>query len=64
MLDHLERSLSFHGQENGLIRFRKFAASYLKPYDLSQEARRKLLTESDPDKFILQLGETFAAIEG
>lgn len=62
MLDHLERSLSFHGQENGLIRFRKFATSYLAPYDLSQEARRKLLTEVDPDKFIQQLGEIFAAI--
>lgn len=32
MLDHLERSLSFHGQEKGLILFRKFAASYLAPY--------------------------------
>ena len=63
MLDHLERSLSFHGQENGLIRFRKFAASYLAPYSILSEKRKQLLTESDPVKFIQHLGEIFAAIE-
>jgi nifR3 family TIM-barrel protein len=64
MLDHLERSLSFHGRENGIIRFRKFAASYLAPYSLSSEQRKQLLTESDPEKFVHQLGEIFAAVEG
>ena len=64
MLDHLERSLSFHGQENGIIRFRKFAASYLAPYSLSSEQRKRLLTESDPEKFVHQLGEIFAPVEG
>ncbi len=63
MLDHLERSLSFHGQENGLIRFRKFAASYLAPYSISSEQRKLLLTESDPGKFVQQLGKIFAVAE-
>lgn len=62
MLDHLERSLSFHGQERGLILFRKFAASYLTPYSVSSEQRRQLLTQSDPRKFIQQLGEIFTWI--
>ena len=64
MLDHLERSLSFYGQEKGLILFRKFAASYLAPYSISPEQRKQLLTEVDPDKFTQQLGEIFAAAEG
>jgi nifR3 family TIM-barrel protein len=64
MLDHLERSLSFHGQEKGLILFRKFAASYLAPYSISPEQRKQLLTEIDPDEFTQQLGEIFAAAEG
>jgi tRNA-dihydrouridine synthase B len=51
LLDHLERSLSFYGMENGLVLFRKFAAGYLKPYDWSQDERRKLLTETDPHRF-------------
>ena len=63
MLDHLERSLSFHGQEKGLILFRKFTASYLVPYSISLEQRKQLLTEVDPDKFTQQLGEIFAAAE-
>ncbi len=64
MLDHLERSLSFYGQEKGLILFRKFAASYLTPYSISPEQRKQLLTEVDPDKFTQQLGEIFTAAEG
>ena len=64
MLDHLERSLSFHGQEKGLILFRKFAASYLAPYLLSLEQRKQLLTELDPEKFVQRLGEICAAAEG
>ncbi len=64
MLDHLDRSLSFHGQEKGLILFRKFAASYLAPYSISPEQRKQLLTELDPEKFVQRLGEICAAVEG
>lgn len=51
LLEHLERSLSFYGPEDGLVLFRKFAACYLKPYQLDPEVRRNLLTETDPAKF-------------
>ena len=48
LLEHLDRSLSFYGPQNGLVLFRKFAAAYLKPYQLEPEARRELLTETEP----------------
>ena len=51
MLEHLERSLSFYGPEDGLVLFRKFAAAYLKPYQLEPEFRRGLLTETDSGRF-------------
>ncbi len=51
LLKHLDRSLSFYGPENGLVLFRKFAAAYLKPYQLDAKVRKKLLTETDPDRF-------------
>ena len=63
ILDHLERSLSFNKNRDGLILFRKFAASYLSPYQLTPETRRSLLTETGPKKFKKQLGEIFARLE-
>ncbi len=59
LLEHLERSLSFYGSENGLVLFRKFAAGYLKPYDLGRETRRELLTEVDAGKFKTQIKSIF-----
>ena len=56
-MEHLERSLSFYGQEDGLILFRKFAAGYLKPYELERETRRELLMELDAGKFKSLVGE-------
>ncbi len=50
--EHLERSLSFYGPENGLVLFRKFAAGYLAPYGLEDEVRKDLLTEVDPNLFM------------
>ena len=58
-MEHLERSLSFYGSENGLVLFRKFAAGYLKPYDLDQETRRELLTEVNAGKFKNQIKSIF-----
>ncbi len=63
ILEHLERSLSFYGQEDGLIMFRKFAAGYLKPYDLKRETRRELLMEVDPEKFKIFVGEIIKGIQ-
>jgi nifR3 family TIM-barrel protein len=51
LMNHLERSLSFYGSEDGLVLFRKFAASYLKPYKLDPETRIDLLTQTDQVKF-------------
>ncbi|RLD02296.1 MAG: tRNA dihydrouridine synthase DusB [Chloroflexi bacterium] len=62
LLEHLERSLSFYGPENGLVLFRKFAAGYLSPYDLDPNRRKKILTETDPAKFKLQVRGFFEEI--
>jgi len=62
MLEHLERSLSFYGPEDGLVLFRKFAAGYLKPYDLDSPTRKDLLTQTDPAKFRLRVGEIIEMI--
>jgi len=64
LLEHLERSLSFYGPENGLVLFRKFAAGYLKPYDLDRETRRELLTEVDAGKFKSLVREIIIKIIG
>ena len=51
LLEHLGRSLSFYGPADGLVLFRKFAAGYLKPYDLDSPTRKVLLTQTDPEEF-------------
>ena len=62
MLDHLDRSLSFYGNRDGLRLFRKFAAGYLSPYQLTPQARKELLTETKAGKFKKQLGEIFKSV--
>lgn len=44
MLVHLERILAFHGEQRGLLLFRKHASRYLSPYTLPPEQRRGLMT--------------------
>lgn len=63
LLEHLARSLSFYGEEKGLILFRKFAAGYLDPYQLEKETRRELLMEEDPGKFKSLVGELIKNVE-
>jgi tRNA-dihydrouridine synthase len=63
MLDHLDRSISFYGNPDGLILFRKFAAGYLSPYLIDSEERRDLLTETDPGVFIHKLQEILINID-
>ena len=58
-LDHLERSLSFYGKSDGLVLFRKFASSYLKPYQLEDDVRKGLLTEVEPARFKARIAEIF-----
>lgn len=58
--EHLERSLSFYGKEDGLVLFRKFAAAYLEPYDLEDDRRKDLLTERDPSQFKEKVNRIFS----
>jgi nifR3 family TIM-barrel protein len=51
MFAHLDSSLSFYGDEEGLVLFRKFATHYLAPYHLSRAERKALLTLNDPEAF-------------
>ena len=62
ILEHLGRSLAFYGEPEGLVLFRKFAASYLEPYELDPQTRRGLLTELDPGKFKKKLGKIFGEL--
>jgi nifR3 family TIM-barrel protein len=63
LLEHLGRSLSFYGEPDGLVLFRKFAAAYLEPYQLEKVTRRKLLTSLDPSRFKEQVGEIIKELE-
>jgi nifR3 family TIM-barrel protein len=62
LLEHLDRSLSFYGPKDGLVLFRKFAAAYLKPYQLETVVRKELLTEVDPVEFRQRIREIFQDI--
>jgi tRNA-dihydrouridine synthase B len=57
ILLHLDRSLTFYGQERGLVLFRKYAAHYLSPYRLPKEVRKTLLTRQSAADFIELLDE-------
>jgi nifR3 family TIM-barrel protein len=58
MLEHLEKMLTFYGQELGLLLFRKHAVHYLRPYHLTREQRVRLLTSEIPQEFIALLDQT------
>jgi nifR3 family TIM-barrel protein len=51
LLNHLDRSLEFYGDKQGLVLFRKFAAGYLAPYQIDRQRRKSLLTETNPARF-------------
>jgi tRNA-dihydrouridine synthase len=48
---HLERMLAFHGEERGMILFRKHASRYLSVFSLEPPLRQKLLTTPSPVEF-------------
>jgi nifR3 family TIM-barrel protein len=62
LLEHMDRSLSFYGEEDGLVLFRKFAASYLKPYQLDGTKRKVLLTETNAGRFKLEVKKVLKEI--
>lgn len=51
ILRHLQRSMDFYGPERGLVLFRKYAAHYLRPLNLSRDQRQRLFTTPDPVEF-------------
>jgi len=57
MLNHLQRSLDFYGEERGLVLFRKHASRYLSPYRLPNQLRKALLTAEHPDHFLAILDQ-------
>jgi nifR3 family TIM-barrel protein len=57
ILTHLDRSTIFYGKELGLVLFRKYAARYLAPYNLTRDFRARLLTREQPDGFLELLNE-------
>ena len=60
MLQHLDNMQSFYGRENGLVRFRKHASRYLKPFPLPVDLRKQLLTSSTRKEFIQVLQQVIA----
>jgi nifR3 family TIM-barrel protein len=57
MLRHLDRMLTFYGQERGLVLFRKHASRYLSPYRLPDPLRKRLLTCKKPEEFTQLLAD-------
>jgi nifR3 family TIM-barrel protein len=57
ILNHLQRSLDFYGEERGLVLFRKHASRYLTPYRLPNQLRRQLLTAELPEQFLALLDQ-------
>jgi tRNA-dihydrouridine synthase len=49
---HLERMLSFYGDERGLLIFRKHASRYLKAWNLPREQRLQLFTTATAGDFV------------
>jgi len=59
---HLNLSLQFYGQDDGLIRFRKHAKRYLDHLAIPEETLFKLLTCKTPPQFLLILDQIFCSL--
>jgi len=62
ILNHLERMVSFYGDENGLLLFRKHAKRYLGQLCLTREQHLRLLTITQTDVFVNLLEEAVASV--
>jgi len=51
-LQHLEKSVNFYGELNGVRKFRKFLKRYLEGMDIAPYRIPELLSEEDPDTII------------
>ena len=64
MKDHLGRNLTFHGQERGLVVFRKYAIHYLKPYLMDRQQRLALMSCTSPDDFLSMISQIITCSSG
>lgn len=55
MKTHLIRMIEFHGEIQGLLRFRKHALSYLKRLDVNREICATIIEKTDLNQFLTQL---------
>lgn len=55
MEDHLSLLLGQYGERKGLILFRKFTVNYLKPFSIEGQIKHILLTQTDPEQYLLVL---------
>lgn len=62
MKTHLIRMIEFHGEVQGLLRFRKHALSYLKRLDANPEIYATLIEKTDLNQFLTQLDSIAALI--
>jgi tRNA-dihydrouridine synthase B len=62
ILNHLERMISFYGDEQGLLLFRKHAKRYLSQLHLGREQHLELLTVIQPELFIKLLDLAVEAV--
>lgn len=57
--EHLDKMLAFHGELQGLLRFRKHLKGYLHPYALRGDDLRRLLTCEDAASLRLKIDRLF-----
>lgn len=62
MVEHLQASLSYYGNERGIVLFRKYAKRLLQPYELPTEQMKNLLTLIDPNEFMNGLNLIFQQV--
>jgi tRNA-dihydrouridine synthase B len=57
MVQHLESMLDFYGPDRGQVLFRKYAARYLVPYQLSGDLRQSIMTSERKADFLSLLDQ-------
>jgi nifR3 family TIM-barrel protein len=59
---HLEKNLSFYGEEDGQRLFRKYAVQYLLLQTLSREARKEILRQRPTGEFLAMIDRIYATL--
>ncbi|MHB0923414.1 MAG: tRNA dihydrouridine synthase [Bellilinea sp.] len=62
MVEHLQASLAYYGDDRGIVLFRKYAKRLLQPYELPTEQMKNLLTLIDPNEFMNGLNLIFQQV--